>query len=233
MGEVTRKKTMSRPIITPRKFLHAIYGRDTLLPEVAGCTCAVVAFCQFRDMQHKPTPEPVPSSLFSLLHQTHQFIGHAAGQTLLALENVQGGSLAATVIEELVRYGITQVLGSGYAGSLTRTVPIGQVVLAEDTLISDGTCRAHLPQADRVAPDDALVHELRACAAQMGVVLRGATVWTTDALYREYPEEVAAWRTRGATVVNMDTAHFDAVSRVVGLSAAYACVVSDGVEAPT
>jgi len=34
-------------------------------------------------------------------------------------------------------------------------------------------------------------------------------------------------------MVNMDTAHFYAVSRVVGLSAAYACLVTDGVEAPT
>jgi uridine phosphorylase len=224
---------MSQPIITPRKFLHAIYGRDSLPPELAGCTCAVIAFCQFRDMQRKLAAEPVPSSLFSLLHQTHQFIGHVAGRTILALENVQGGPLAATVVEELAHYGITQVLGYGYAGSLTRTVPIGQLVLAEDALISDGTSRAYLPQATRVAPDDALVHELQGCAAQMGVVLQGATVWTTDTLYREYPEEVTAWRTRGATVVNMDTAHFYAVSRVVGLSAAYACVVSDGVEAPT
>jgi uridine phosphorylase len=228
-----KRKAMSQPIITPRKFLHAIYGRDALPPEVAGCTCAVVAFCQFGDMQHKLAAEPVPTSLFSLLHQTHQFIGHVAGRTLLTLENLQGGPLAATVIEELAHYGITQVLGYGYAGSLTRTVPIGQLVLAEDALISDGTSRAYLPQDARVPPDDALVQELRACAAQLRIVLRGATVWTTDALYREYPEDVAVWRRRGATVVNMDTAHFYAVSRVVGLSAAYACVVSDGVEAPT
>jgi uridine phosphorylase len=224
---------MSQPIITPRKFLHAIYGRDALPPEVAGCTCAVVAFCQFRDMQRKLAMEQVSSSLFSLLHQTHQFIGHVAGRTILALENLQGGPLAATVIEELAHYGITQILGYGYAGSLTRTVPIGQLVLAEDALISDGTSRAYLPQAARVVPDDTLVRQMRTCAAQIGMGLHGATVWTTDALYREYPEEVAAWRARGAAVVNMDTAHFYAVSHVVGLAAAYACVVSDCVEAPT
>jgi uridine phosphorylase len=224
---------MSQPIITPRKFLRAIYGRDALPPEVAGCTCAVVAFCQFRNMQRKLHVEPVSSSLFSLLHQTHQFIGHVAGRTILALENLQGGPLAATVFEELAHYGITQVLGYGYAGSLTRTVPIGQLVLAEEALISDGTSRAYLPHATRVAPAEPLVRQLRTCAAQIGVGLYRATVWTTDALYREYPEEVATWRARGAAVVNMDTAHFYAVSQVVGLSAAYACVVSDCVEAPS
>jgi uridine phosphorylase len=227
-----KRKTMSQPIITPRQFLHAIYGRDSLPPELAGCTCAVVAFCQFRAMQRKLAATPIPASLFSLLHQTHQFIGQVAGRKILALENLQGGPLAATVLEELAHYGITQVLGYGYAGSLTRTVPMGQLVLAENALVSDGTSRAYLPQATRVVPDSTLVHQMRACAAQTGVGLHRATVWTTDALYREYPEEVAAWRALGAAVVNMDTAPLYALSRVVGLATAYACVVSDCVEAP-
>jgi uridine phosphorylase len=124
----------------------------------------------------------------------HSFIGYVAGRKILALENLQGGPSAAAVVEELAHYGITQVLGYGYAGSLTRTIPIEQLVLAEDTLVSDWTSRAYLPQAAQVAPDDTLVRQLCACAAQAGVGLRGATVWTTDALYREYPEEVAAWR---------------------------------------
>src|SRR5262245_57768663 len=98
---------MSQPIITPRKFLHTIYGRDTLPPEMAGCTYAVIAFCQFRDLHRQLAATPLPTSLFSLLHQTHQFIGHIAGRTILALENVQGGPLAATVVEELAHYGIT------------------------------------------------------------------------------------------------------------------------------
>jgi purine-nucleoside phosphorylase len=43
---------------------------------------------------------------------------------------------------------------------------------------------------------------------------------------------VAGWRAAGAEVVNMDTSHFYAVSRVAGISAVYACVVSDCVEGP-
>lgn len=223
---------MPQPIITPRKFLSGIYGRDSLPSELSGCTCAVVAFCQFRDMRAKLAAKRVSSSLFSLLHESHQFIGQVAGQKILALENLQGGPLSATVVEELAHYGIRQVLGYGYAGSLMRTVPIGQLVLAADALLSDGTSRAYLPQAKRITPSDALLLQMHNCAAETGVELRDATVWTTDALYREYPEEVAAWRDRGAAVVNMDTAHFYAVSQVVGMSAAYACVVSDCVESP-
>jgi hypothetical protein len=56
-------------------------------PRLAGCTCAVIAFCQFREARRKLAAEPVPASLLSPLHQTHPCFGHVAGQPLLALEN--------------------------------------------------------------------------------------------------------------------------------------------------
>ncbi len=52
-------------------------------------------------------------------------------------------------------------------------------------------------------------------------------VWTTDALYREFPSKVAYWRGRGARFVNLETASLYAVSREKGLRAAYLSVVSD------
>jgi len=136
------------------------------------------------------------------------------------------------VLEELAHYGIEKVVGYGYAGSLTRAIPIGQIVLAEAAVVSDRTSREYLPGAEIVYPDSELAHDLRKCAAKTGVAIRGAKVWTTDAIYREYPEKVAGWREAGADVVNMDTSHFYAVSRVVGISVVYACVVSDCVEGP-
>jgi purine-nucleoside phosphorylase len=40
------------------------------------------------------------------------------------------------------------------------------------------------------------------------------------------------WCERGCKAVNMDTSYFYAVSVVVGISAVYACVISDCVEGP-
>ena len=219
---------MSQPIITPGKFL----GRESLPPELAGCSLAVVGFCRFYDMKQKLSAEPLAESLFSHLGRQHQYVAEVAGRTVLALECLYGGPLSATVLEELAHYGVTRVIGYGYAGSLTRDIPVGQLILAEAALVSDGTSREYLPGAELAHPDSDLAHYLRQCAARLGVGLRAATVWTTDALYREYPDKVARWRNAGAQVVNMDTAHFYAVSHVVGISAVYAAVVSDCVEGP-
>jgi uridine phosphorylase len=219
---------VSQPIITPRQFL----GRDAPLPALVGCTLAVAGFCRISGMQRKLAAEMLPEGIFSHLGRQHQFVGHVAGKKVLALECLYGGPMSATVVEELTHYGIKTVIGYGYAGSLTQAVPVGEVVLAGAAIVSDGTSREYLPDVGIVHPDPDLAQRFRACAAEAGMAIREGTVWTTDAIYREYPEKVAAWREAGADVVNMDTAHFYAVSNVLGMSAVYACVVSDCVEGP-
>jgi uridine phosphorylase len=219
---------LSQPIITPGKWLKC----DALPPEVEGCTLAVVGFCRFNDMKNRLAAEPLPESLFSHLDVSHQFVAQVASRKILALECLYGGPLSATVIEELAHYGIKEVVGYGYAGSLTRSVPVGQIALADASIVSDGTSREYLPEVKLVYPDNALTHCLREVADQADIPIRGVTVWTTDALYREYPGKVAAWRKAGADVVNMDTSHFYAVGRIVGVSVVYLCVVSDCVEGP-
>lgn len=219
---------MSQPIITPGRFL----GRDSLLPEAAGCSLAVVGFCRFYDMVEKLSAQPLSESICSHLDRAHQFVGQVGDARILALECLYGGPLSATVIEELAHYGIGQVVGYGYAGSLTREIPVGQIVVADEAIVSDGTSREYLADAQLAYPDRALANSFYESAARSGIRVRGGKVWTTDAIYREYPEKVAVWRQAGAQVVNMDTAHFYAVSQVVGMPAVYVCVVSDCVEGP-
>jgi len=83
-----------------------------------------------------------------------------------------------------------------------------------------------------VYPDQELVQKFNESAREVGKTLHMGTVWTTDAIYREYSEKIEKWRRVGTDIVNMDTSYFYAVSRVVGLSSVYACTVSDCVDGP-
>ena len=219
---------MSKPIVTPAKWLE----HDSLPEDLTPCPAAVAAFCHLYDMKDKLRAQPVPHSLLSHLGASHQYAARIGASNVLAVEGLYGGPLSATVLEELAHYGIKLVIGYGYAGSLTRTIPIGSIVRARSAVVSDGTSREYLPEEQYVCPAEDLARSFRESASQLGHELTEATVWTTDALYREYPEKIAAWRQAGADLVNMDTGHFYAVSRVVGISAVYACVVSDCVEGP-
>jgi uridine phosphorylase len=219
-----------KPIITPKELLVTARGKDSLPAEVEGCSLAIIAFCPFKEMKHKLSAQILPESLFSHLDRSHQFIGQIAGIKILALDNVYGGPLTATVVEELAHYGITKIIGYGFAGSLTSKIPIGQIVLTDKAFVSDGTSREYLPDTDVVYPNQEFVDLLFKCAKKRNVILRRAKVWTTDAIYREYPEKVRRWSHIGVEVINMDTSPLYAVSKVVGISAIYTCVVSDCIE---
>jgi uridine phosphorylase len=218
---------VTRPIITPRQLL----GRKALPPELSGCTVAVLGFCKFGAMVGKLSAEPLAEPIFSHAFPSGQFVARVAGRPVVAVERVYGGPLAATVLEELAHYGITHAIAYGYAGSLRGDLPIGRIVLAEAAFASDGAAREYRPDAALLFPDGALVQRLTECA-RAGPPLESVKVWTTDAIYREYPHKVAGWRDAGADVVNMDTGHLYAVSSVVGIAAVYACVISDCVEGP-
>lgn len=221
---------MSQPIITPEKWL-----RVSSLPETKGCSVAVVGFCCFKEMLDKLQAKPLNErtfSPFSHFNASHQFVGTVIDRKVLALDCLYGGPMSATVIEELAHYGIKKVIGYGFAGSLTQNVGIGEIVLADGAVVSDGTSREYLSDEKWVYPDPQLADDLRQCAAKNGIVIRNGKVWTTDAIYREYPQKVKRWRQEGAEIVNMDTSHFYAVSKVVGIKSVYACVISDSIEAP-
>ena len=219
---------MSQPIITPEKWLKL----SSLLPEAEGCTVAVVGFCRFKEMRDRLKADQLTERIFSHVNLPHQFVGQAANRKVLAIDCLYGGPMSATVIEELAHYGIEKVIGYGFAGSLTRHVSVGEIVLADAAIVSDGTSREYLSGDEWVYPAPELADCVRQCAAKNGIAIRGGKVWTTDAIYREYPEKVKQWRQRGAEIVNMDTSHFYAVSKVVGIKAVYACIISDSTEAP-
>jgi purine-nucleoside phosphorylase len=217
---------MSVPIITPKQFL----AKDVLPLKARGCTFAIIGFCKFDAMKLKLMLEQLTESIFSHLDQSHQFIGKIGRHKILALECLYGGPLSATVLEELTHYGIKTIIGYGYAGSLKRQLPISQNMLANEAIVSDGTSREYLLEDEKVFPDSILVRDLNESARELGKPLQMGTVWTTDAIYREYPDKIEKWRETGADAVNMDTSYFYAVSSVVGISSVYVCTISDCVD---
>jgi uridine phosphorylase len=211
------------PMITPEKWNH---GRK--MPEVLeGYRIAVAAFCRLNEMKEKLAAVPFSAKLFSHLDAAHIYVGQVNGKQVLVVECLFGGPMAATVLEEMAYFGITKVIGYGYAGSLTGEIPMGHIVMAGCGLVSDGTSREYLPETDMVFPDESLANVFRRQASDQGCVLKEVTVWTTDALYRETKEKIHQWRAKGGQIVNMDTSYFYAVSQVTGMAALYVCEISD------
>lgn len=139
---------------------------------------------------------------------------------------VYGGPVCAAVLEEMAHLGVKHVIGYGYSGSLREEIAPGRIVLATSAIVSDGTSREYTT-ASRVEASAVLMAVYEKLDAELRAHVSEGQVWTTDALYREYPSKIQSWVKAGADFVNMDTSHFYAVSRAVGVESLYFSLISD------
>ena len=150
-----------------------------------------------------------------------------AGQRVAVLPHlVWGGPVVAVVMEELAALGVRWALGFSASGALRGDLPPGTIVGAERALVSCGTSREYTRERT-VAADPELLRLARQAAVERGVEIRWGTAWTTDALFRELPSRVRAWRRRGADWLNMETASFYAVAAQAGVQALHLGPISD------
>lgn len=126
----------------------------------------------------------------------------ADGEPLTIQSTGIGGPSAAIVLEELCELGLERAIRVGTCGALADDLALGDLVIADTALASDGASRA-LGAGERVAADRGLVEALRAAG---GHRVRLGAVATSDLFYDPDPTRARAWVREGALAVELEAA---------------------------
>lgn len=168
------------------------------------------------------------------------YTGAAAdGEPLTIQSTGMGGPSAAIVIEELLRLGARQIVRVGSCGALLDGFALGDTLVADSAIATDGTSRA-LGAGERVAADVQLTAALvRAAAAEPAlppaaegaspadvVAVRQGAVVTTDLFYDPAGEH-ADPPPGDALAIEMETATLFQLGALRELQAGCLLVVSD------
>ncbi len=148
----------------------------------------------------------------------------ADGEPLTIQSTGMGGPSAAIVIEELLRLGAERIVRVGSCGALTDGFALGDAIVADAAIASDGTSRA-LGAGERVGADAALTAALESAAAADGGARRGAVV-TTDLFYDPAGEH-ADPPPRDALAVEMETATLFQLGALRAIPTGCVLLVSD------
>jgi uridine phosphorylase len=152
------------------------------------------------------------------------YTGTAAdGEPMTIQSTGMGGPSAAIVLEELCDLGLELGLRVGTCGALDPGLQLGDLVIAEAALASDGASRA-LGAGGRVAADAGLVAALREAA---GADARTGAVASSDLFYDRDPGGARAWRAAGALAVEMEAATLLRVGELRGIRVGCLLAVSD------
>ena len=143
------------------------------------------------------------------------------GAPLTVQATGMGGPSAAIVVEELIDLGARTLIRIGTCGALVDDLELGALLPVGEALAADGASRA-LGAGDRVAADPSLVEALAAATGREPV-----TAVSTDLFYDAREDLPEAWRSEGASVVEMEAATVMQVARRRGARAGCVLAVSD------
>jgi DeoD family purine-nucleoside phosphorylase len=133
-----------------------------------------------------------------------------------------GGPSIAIVVAELIDLGLRRAIRVGTAGALDAGLRLGDVVIADEAIASDGTSR-RLGAGERAQADPALSAALRDAAPQA----RTGAVVSTDLFYERDASGEPELHGRGALAVEMEAATLFALSARRGIAAGCVLAVSD------
>ena len=211
---------MQDPYITPRKLLG-----DISLP--IECNRAFICYCPMPDifLKYRINIE-LKHRYFIHSHNCHVMFCEFNDEKFIVVAEVYGGPVSVTTVEELNHYGIKTIVGIGFVGSLVSSLNTGDMIYAGRALEENGTTpHYHKSESNYVLPRQICDVTQPLCDG-----ITEQCVWTTNALYREYQNDIKWAKSMGCTVVNMDTSHFYAACSLLNIKCEYYAVVSDVID---
>jgi len=148
--------------------------------------------------------ESGPHKVYEIEHQ---------GKRLAFFHPGVGAPLAAGLLEEVIAFGSRKFIACGGCGVLEKDIAVGHLIVVSGAVRDEGVSYHYLAPGREVSaqPEGMLVLENTLSARGVPYIL-GKT-WTTDAVYRETPNKIAARKNEGCVVVEMEAASLIAVAR--------------------
>ncbi|MDM8514982.1 nucleoside phosphorylase [Desulfobacterales bacterium HSG16] len=159
-----------------------------------------------------------------------------------------GAPYAAMILETLISWGASDFIFFGWCGAISSDVHSGDIILVSKAIIDEGLSshyrigtqdidqykiqsrneyRKKSSDIDFSAPSPDLFKRLADRFEKNNVSFITGPVWTTDAIFRETPEKVLFFQSKGALAVEMEMSAMFSVAEFAQVNMAGVLVVSD------
>jgi len=159
-----------------------------------------------------------------------------------------GAPYAVMVLETLIAWGAMKILFYGWCGAVSDKVKIGDIIIPTGSMIDEGTSKHYsdswsLPRCQNTDnhneechfsnPSELIVNKIRSVLRERNVAYHEGIIWSTDAIYRETPEKVAYFQSKGVLAVEMETSALFTVGKYRDVDVGAILVASDDLSALT
>ncbi len=138
-----------------------------------------------------------------------------------------GAPHAVMGLEKIIALGAERIWVLGWCGALDPRLSIGDIVIPTKAFPEEGTSSLYTNRLLQPAADASLLSMIEAAVQEKHLQAARGPIWTTDALYRETPSKVRAYRTLGALAVEMELSALMSAAMFRSVALAALLVVSD------
>lgn len=124
-----------------------------------------------------------------------------------------GASVAATLLEELIAFGVKKFISVGSAGTLQKNIKIGDLIVCDKAIRDEGTSYHYLKPEKYAHASAKITTRIRQALNDRKQKYHIGTSWTVDAPYRETIVEVGQYQKEGVATVEMEVAALFAVAQ--------------------
>ena len=139
-----------------------------------------------------------------------------------------GAPSAVMILETLAAWGAKEFVFMGWCGAVSSEIHIGDILIPSLAWIDEGTSHAYLSFSTEISyPCPILTDILQQVLSAASLPFHQGAVWTTDAIFRETPEKVRCYRSKGVLAVEMELSALFTVATYLDVNIAAALVASD------
>lgn len=143
-----------------------------------------------------------------------------------------GAPIAAMVMEEMIAFGVKKFITIGAAGTLSRHLKIGDIVLCDKAIRDEGTSHHYFRYAKYSYPSPGMFAKIKKMLDESGQKYFTGQSWTIDAFYRETIEEAKKYQKEGVLTIEMEASALFAVAKYRKAEIAAIFAVSDSHATP-
>lgn len=138
-----------------------------------------------------------------------------------------GSPVVATVLEELIAFGVKKFISIGTAGILQKNIAIGDLMVCEKAIRDEGTSYHYLKSSKYAYASKEMTNKIKNSFDKFKQKYFVGTSWTIDAPYRETVVEVTHYQKEKVAAVEMEASALFAVAQYRNVELGAIFTISD------
>lgn len=169
--------------------------------------------CNLVEYLRSAYPSQRVASLFNANGEIYVYELTVGERKVGLVMSLVGAPAAVSQYEELFAMGAERLVVFGTCGVLEPSIKDCAIILPDRAVRDEGTSFHYAPEGEEIAVNVGSLERMEAFFRQKKIPYGKGKCWTTDGIYRETREKVAARRAQGCLCVDMECASIAALAQ--------------------